>query len=78
MKLLIHQDGNQLVCCFRKQYAIESFLEQLIHQGEQNPTPSSESAASTEGYCFVNPMNIVVCAVISPVVMSVSVCMCVL
>lgn len=74
MKLLIHRDGNGLVCCFRKQYAIESLLEQLIHQGEQNLTSSSESASSTEGYCFVNPMNIVECAVISPVVM----CVCVL
>lgn len=31
--VFIHQDGNQLVCCFRKQYAIDSFLEQLIYQG---------------------------------------------
>lgn len=31
--VFIHQNGNRLVCCFRKQYAIDSFLEQLIYQG---------------------------------------------
>lgn len=31
--VFVHQDGNRLACCFRKQYAIDSFLEQLIYQG---------------------------------------------
>ncbi len=68
--VFIHQDGNRLVCCFRKQYAIDSFLEQLIYHGNK----TGSRASPTEVYCFVNPMNIVMRAIISPVVMS----MCVL
>lgn len=31
--VFIHQDGNRLVCCLRKQFSIDSFLEQHVYHG---------------------------------------------
>lgn len=68
--VFIHQNGNRPVCWFRKTVC-HWFIFSAAHlSGEQNVTSSASSASFTEVHCFTNPMNIVLCTVISPVVMT--------
>ena len=76
--VFIQQDGSRLICCFRKQYAIDSFLACFIYQGNTTWPWALNQHHPLKCIVLYNPMNMVMCVVMSPVVMSmwVSVSVC--